>query len=162
MTSDPSRRDELTTGANVAAATDVHADARRVAEAVLRKEGRRVRTLATLAIGLWVASVFLIASVFLPAAAQAKKAAVELTRPPVPGQVLTAQQLADTLAPLLLRTFGVVGLMLGMALLTALLASISTVALALTIRRFTLRQVSASLAEISAQLRSQQSPRPTP
>jgi hypothetical protein len=40
-----------------------------------------------------------------------------------------------------------------MAILAAILASSTSIALALTIRRSTLRQVSANLAEISEQLR---------
>jgi hypothetical protein len=48
--------------------------------------------------------------------------------------------------------------MLGMALLTGLLASICTVALSLTIRRVTLRQISENLAQISTQIRELKPP----
>jgi hypothetical protein len=156
----PPQRDDLTSRPGEIG--DVHVDAQRVAAAVLRREGRRVRALATLAMGLWVVAVLLIASVFLPAAAKAKHAAEVLTRSPAAGQPITAQEIADTLAPLMVGVLAVAGIMIGMALVTALLASVCTVALALTIRRFTLRQVSASLADISAQLRQQsaQGPRP--
>jgi hypothetical protein len=149
--SDDMRREDVNAGRRDA--SDVRADAERVAGEVVRREGRRVRALATLAVSLWVIAFFLIASVFLPAAAKAKKAAQELTQPTAGGQEITARHIVDTLAPLMVGTLAVAGIMMAMALLTAMLASACTVALALTIRRVTLRQVSASLAEISAQLR---------
>jgi ABC-type phosphate transport system permease subunit len=159
--SDESRRDDVNTTSRTggAAAVDARTEAERVAAGVVRREGRRVRTLAVAAISLWVVAFFLIAGVFLPAAAKAKQAAQVLTQPSATGQPLTAQQLADTIAPLLVGTLAVAGVMMAMALLTAMLASACTVALALTIRRVTLRQVTESLAEISAQLRQQQSQR---
>ena len=149
--SDETRRDAVNAARGNAA--DVRAEAERVAGDVMRREGRRMRSLAVAAVSLWVLAFFLIASVFMPAAAKAKHAAEALTQPAANGQPITAQQVADTIAPLLVGTLAITGLMIGMALLTAMLASACTVGLALTIRRVTLRQVSASLAEISSQLR---------
>lgn len=136
----------------------IQTEAQRVAAEVIRREGRRVRSLSVLTIGLWIASVFLIASVALPALAKMKQLSILLKQPGPNGQPLSAQEIADLLA-LTLPGMLVVGvLMLGMALLTGLLASICTVALSLTIRRITLRQITESLAQISTQIRELKSP----
>jgi hypothetical protein len=131
----------------------IQSEGERIAAEVRRREARRVRSLSVLTIALWIISVFLIASVALPALAKMKQVAILLKQPGTTGQPLTAQEIADLLANVLPGILAVGMLMLGMALLTGLLASICTVALSLTIRRVTLRQISESLAQISTQIR---------
>jgi len=130
-------------------------DLRPIVEEVVRRDRRRIRMLAFTTIALWVLAILLVPAFFLPLAAKFKMSLGAL--PDVPGsaatQPVTAHQLAGILTELLPYELLVTGIMVGVVLLASLLASISTVALALTIRRVTLRQVSASLAQISEQLR---------
>jgi len=152
-------------------------DAKRTAETVLKRDRRRIRILAVLTIGLWVIAALLIPSVYLPLGGKMKQYArivlasnptaanrilsdTEMERPPMP---VPPDQVAATLArvqheqwmltQLVIHQWIIGAIILGMALAAGILASVSTVALAMTIRRTTLRQVSASLAEISEQLR---------
>jgi hypothetical protein len=133
-------------------------EAERVAAEVRRREARRVRSLSVLTIALWIISVFLIAALALPALAKMKQVGIALQQPGPDGKPLSAQAIADLLALTLPGLLAVGVLMLGMALLTGLLASICTVALSLTIRRVTLRQISESLARISDQIRDAKTP----
>jgi hypothetical protein len=136
----------------------IQSEAQRVAAQVIRREARRVRTLSALTIALWIISVFLIASIALPALAKMKQLSILLKQPGPDGQPLSAQAIADLLSQVLPGLLMVGVVMLGMALLTGLLASISTVALSLTIRRITLRQITESLAQISTQIRELKPP----
>jgi len=132
--------------------SELTSEPQRVAAAVIRREARRERTLAVLSVALWIIAAFLIAGVVLPLLAKMKHAGQLLTHPP-DGQPVTAQQIAETLAEVLPGAAGVAAIILGMALMVGMLASICSVALALTIRRTTLRQVNEGLAQLSAQLR---------
>ena len=55
--------------------TTDHADAQRTTDAVLRRDRRRIRSLAVLTIALWVLAALLIASVYLPIGAKLKQVA---------------------------------------------------------------------------------------
>jgi hypothetical protein len=152
-------------------------EAKRTAEAVLKRDRRRIRALATLTIGLWAIAALLIPSVYLPLGAKMKQYArivlasnptaanrilsdTEMERAPMP---VPPDQLAATLArvqheqwilaQLVFHQWIIGAIIMSLALAAGILASISTVALAMTIRRTTLRHVSANLAEISEQLR---------
>lgn len=128
-------------------------EARRIVARAARREQRRVRMLAVFTIGLWFVAALLITSMALPAMAKMKKVGILLKQPGPDGQPMSAQQIADLLAVVLPGTLYVATIMLAMAMLAGLLASICTVALSFTIRRVTLRQVNEGLAQISAQLR---------
>ena len=138
--------------------SELHGEAQRLAADVIRRESKRVRTLAVLTICLWLLAALLIAAMALPALAKMKVAAIAMTQPAPGAREVTAQHLAERLSVLLGGMLAIGVIMLGMALLAGLLASICTVALALTIRRTTLRQVSDGLAQISAQLRELKRP----
>jgi hypothetical protein len=150
-------------------------DARRTAEKVLHRDRRRIRQWAVLAVGLWMLAALLIPSVYLPVGAKLKQFAIQMQASAPPGfninqvprdsdvfPVPTAQEMPQMVADLrhqqwivsqiILRSWIVGAIILAFALAAGILASISTVALALTIRRVTLRQVSEQLAEISRQL----------
>ena len=155
-------------------------DAREMADTVLKRERRRLRALAGLAIGLWIIAALLIASVYLPIGAKLNQFAKMLradapagfrfdpqrvdasTLPTVP----TADQLPNVVGDLrhkqwimgevIAHEWLVGAFILALALATGMVASVATVALALTIRRVTLRQVSEQLAQISEQLRQLQ------
>ncbi len=128
-------------------------EARQIVDAVTRRERRRIRTLAFLTVGLWVWALFFVPALFLPMAAKIKfyllqqqgnDAAALAGHPPID-------------LPRLIHDGTIVTMMIGgVVLLRERLASICTVALALTIRRVTLRQLSQGLAEISEQLRQLQ------
>jgi hypothetical protein len=156
-------------------------DARIAAERVVHKERNRIRKWAVLSIGLWVLAGLLIPSVYLPIGAKLKEYGklIDQANPGAADPILhdgaiaplmplpTQQELPDLVARLrhqqwitsqiIVHEWIVGAIILTFALGAALLASASTVALALTIRRVTLRQVSANLAEISEQLRRLQS-----
>ena len=127
-------------------------DARKTAETVTRREKRRIRSLAFLSIALWVCGCLMITIMLLPLAAKIKQQVIIL-------QSASSTQPTTALngLPRLVHDGAIVTMMMiGIAMLTALLASICTVTLSLTIRRVTLRQVSQSLTEISEQLRQLQ------
>jgi hypothetical protein len=128
-------------------------DAMRTAQSVLQKDRRRIRVLAGITVGLWVAALLVIPAFYFPLAAKVKQHAGQLTHRAADGTPITAQDVANNIAPLAEMAAIVAGVMMGLALLTEVLAAISTVALALTIRRVTLQQVTAGLSEISEQLR---------
>ena len=152
-------------------------DAKRTAEAVLKRDRRRIRALATLTIGLWVIAALLIPSVYLPLGAKMKQYAhivlasnptaanrilsdTEMERSPMPvppdqlpATVARMQHEQWILAQLVFHQWIIGAIIMGLALAAGILASVSTVALAMTIRRTTLRHIAANLAEISEQLR---------
>lgn len=153
-----------------------HEDARRMAETVVQRDRRRVRWLGVLSIGLWILSLLLIASVYLPIGGMLNQYSIlldkenpgagkgvmrEMSEPPgppipadqVPTVLARVQHEALIVSQIVAHVWVGGAIILAMALLTGLLASACSVALAITIRRTTLRQVSASLAEISEQLR---------
>ena len=157
-------------------------DARIAAERVVCKERNRIRRWAVLSIGLWVLAGLLIPSIYLPVGAKLHEYGklIDEANPGAADPILkdgaiaplmplpTQQELPDLVARLrhqqwitshiIVHEWFVGAIILVLAIGAALLASASTVALALTIRRVTLRQVSANLAEISEQLRRLQSP----
>ena len=155
-------------------------DAQKTAEKVVRRERRRIRSLAMLAIGLWVLAALLIASVYLPIGAKLKQFAIMLESDapagfhfdpqridtsPVPATP-TPEELPKVVGELrhkqwimgevIIHEWIVGAIILAFALVTGMVASVATVVLALTIRRVTLRQVSEQLATISDQLRQLQ------
>lgn len=162
--------------AAVAAAADAR-DAKRTAERVLKRDRRWIRTLAVLTVALWIIAALLIPSVYLPLGAKMKQYAhlVLANNPTAAGRILSESemerapipvppdQLAPTvarmqheqwiLAQLVIHQWIIGAIIMGLALTAGVLASACSVALAMTIRRTTLRQVSANLAEISEQLR---------
>jgi TctA family transporter len=140
----------------------IRAEAQRVAAETIRRETRRVRTLAALTIGLWIVAALLVASIAMPLMAKMKHVAIALKQPGPTGQPLSAQEIADLLANVLPGALGVGVVMLGMAMFAGMLASACTVALSLTIRRVTLRQISESLAQISSQMRELKPPATPP
>ena len=152
-------------------------NAKQTTDAVLKRERRRIRMLAALTIGLWLIAALLIPSVYLPLGAKMKQYArialaenptaagrmlsdEEMERPPMP---VPPEQVATTLArvqhehwilaQLVFHQWIIGAIIMGLALAAGILASVSTVALAMVIRRTTLRQVSEQLAAISEQLR---------
>jgi len=141
---------------------DTH-DAARTAEAVLRRGHKHIRGLVVITIGLWLLAALLIPSVYLPLGAKLKEYSEIIKEPTPPAAPLTAQQMGETIAEiqhqqwivgqLVFHEWIIGAIILGLALAAGILASISTVALALTIRRVTMQRVSASLSEISDQLR---------
>jgi len=155
-------------------------DARNIADQVARRERRRVRLLVALTIGFWILAALLILSVYLPVGAKLHFYGKMLQRGapanyrfdpdrndaalPVPAMQDVPAAVAELqhqqwITGQVVAGEWVVGLIiLGLALAAGMLASVSTVALALTIRRVTLRQVSDSLAHISEQLRQLQRP----
>ena len=128
-------------------------DAGALASEIVRRDRTRVRVLATLTVLLWVVAGALIPAIFLPLGAEAFKTIDGLDRRVATGEPLAAADLLGTLGPVMKYTLKVTLISFFMAILAAIGASITTIALALTIRRSTLRQVSANLATISEQLR---------
>jgi hypothetical protein len=131
-------------GAEPAVAPEV----RRQVEQILRRDRRRVRLLAALAVSLWAAAsagVFLISYVFFTALLPKLQA---YYRRPEEHAGRWAEQgdiwavIGQGIAWVVTASFAAL-----------LAAAVSTVALVLTSRRATLRQINASLAGISEQLR---------
>jgi hypothetical protein len=133
-------------------------EAQRVAAAVIRRESRRIRSLAVLSILLWVVAMLLIVTMELPAMAKAKYALQRINQPSPTGQPMTAEEVGKLLGQMVGGAIVLAAVATMMAMLAGLLASICTVVLALTIRRVTLRQVNEGLAQISAQLRELKGP----
>jgi len=128
-------------------------DAGALASEIFRRDRARMRNLAVLTVALWIVAGLLIPSIFLPLAARVVKTFDDMSQAARSGQTLTTTELLDATGPLLKYTIKVTLISFFMAITAAILASITSIALALTIRRATLRQVSANLAEISEQLR---------
>ena len=153
-------------------------DARRIAQQVIRRDHRRIRALAIATVGLWLVAALLIPSIYLPFGAKVKHFAGQLdadipaaerrggtdpSRPAAPIPPVAAEDVPQVLARVQHQQWiigqiaayqWIVGAgILACALGAAILASAATVALALTLRRVTLRQVTESLGEMSEQLR---------
>jgi hypothetical protein len=129
-------------------------DASALADEIVRRDRRRVRLLATLTVLLWVAAGALIPAVFLPLAAEVVKTLDTLEKASAAAPGVSAADIVAAIGPLLKYTIKVTLVSFSFAIIAAVLASITTIALALSIRRSTLRQVSANLAAISEQLRA--------
>jgi len=78
----------------------------------------------------------------------------------VPAAVADVRRQNWIVAQIVFHEWLVGAFMLALGLSTAILASIATVALAITIRRVTLSQVNESLAQIAEQLRQLQTQKP--
>lgn len=128
-------------------------DAAALASEIFRRDRARVRTLAILTVALWIVAGLLIPSIFLPLGAKVMKTLDDLNQTAASGQALTANEVVAATGPLFAYLIKVTMVSFFFAITAAILASITTIALALTIRRSTLRQVSANLADISEQLR---------
>ena len=149
-----------------------------LAAEIVRRDRRRIRALAALTIGLWLLAGLLIPSVYLPLGGKLREfgkvmdaanpgardavltdgAKWSTSRPTptaedIPQRLAQVEQQTWVVSQIVMHEWLVGAIILTLALLAAMLASVSTVALSLTIRRSTLRQVSANLAEISEQLR---------
>jgi hypothetical protein len=132
-------------------------DAATLAAQALDRNRRRIRRLATLTILLWILDILLIPSVMMPLAAKfhhlAEVAAGKVDGQPTPVTVETLAKIVhDILDNIIMVSTAVVTMML----LASLLAAICTVRLVLTVRRVTLEQMSAGLAQISEQLKRSQ------
>jgi hypothetical protein len=157
--------------------TNLSDDARQTAQTIVLRERGRIRRLAILTIGLWIVAALLIPSVYLPLGAKVKHYAeiletgapkgthLDTDRPdavpaaPVPtmqqlpGEVADLRRQQWIMGQIIYHQWIIGAIILGLALAAGILASGSTVALAMTIRRVTLRQVSEQLGQISEQLR---------
>ena len=130
-------------------------DAKSMAQNVLQRERKRIRMLVALTIGLWVLAALVIPAFYLPMRAavlpkfeQMEKHAAE--KDPRLDVHLVAWHVAVSVRA---ASYAIVGF-LSVFTLTSLCAAISTIVLVLTVRRVTLRQMSAQLAQISQQLSS--------
>ena len=136
----------------------IHTEAERIAAEVRRREARRVRSLSVLTVGLWIISVFLIAvgGVAGDGEDETARDPAQAARPDRPAALGPGdcRPLGERLAgnALCRRGHARDGAADGYA------ASICTVALSLTIRRVTLRQITENLAQISTQIRELKSP----
>jgi hypothetical protein len=139
---------------------EMNADA--LAAEIVRRDRWRLRALGFLTIALWILAGLLIPAVYLPFAAKVIKTFNELQTAVKAGETVTAAQIINVFDPLFRGSIKVAMVAFFFAILAAILASISSVALALTIRRATLRQVGAQLAQISDQLRQLQLSREGP
>ena len=161
--------------------TNVNEDARQTADRVVRRERRRIRQLAAVTVGLWVVAALLIPSVYLPLGAKVRHyaqvlqagapagthldpdVATAVPAAPLPTTREVPTELADLrkqqwiIGQIVYHQWVIGAIILSLALAAGILASASSVALALTIRRVTLRQVSEQLAQISNQLKHMQS-----
>lgn len=124
-----------------------------LADEIVRRDRNRVRVLAALTVTLWVIVGLLIPAIYLPFAAKVIQTLDHLDRATGGGQPVSAAQLVREMGPLFRYSVKVSMVAFGLAIIGAMLVSITSVALALTIRRATLRQVSANLADISELLR---------
>jgi hypothetical protein len=125
-------------------------DARATMEAVMRRDRRRIRVLASITIAVWVITALLLPALFLPAAAKFKMEVQHLTGPGAPP--VTADAIAQSMLQMTKAAFVASAFIMIIALTAELLAAVLTVTLVLTVRRVTLRHVSEQLGEISRQL----------
>jgi hypothetical protein len=139
---------------------EMNADA--LAAEIVRRDRWRLRSLGFLTIALWILAGLLIPAVYLPFAAKVGMTFNELEQATAAGRSLTAADVVSALDGLFRGSVKVAMVAFFFAIAAAILASISSVALALTIRRSTLRQVGAQLAQISGQLRELQLSRAGP
>ena len=131
------------------------ANAGRLTEAVLRRDRRWVRLLAALTIILWTlaaAGIVVVLTLFLRLAPKQAQYLRDVNR----DRVTAADR--EHLERLHLLILGKAMAMVSVSVAALTLAALGTVALVFASRRATLRQVSASLAEISEQLKRLQKP----
>jgi hypothetical protein len=127
---------------------------------ILQRQRRRIRNLSVVIIGFWLIALLLITTMLLPMWGKAKQLGL-LERPdrtttaPVasPGSPSHVSNAQIFQAVATVSTFIAI-----ITTLAALLSAIATVWLVSTVRRTTLHQISAALAEISAQLKQLQRP----
>jgi Mn2+/Fe2+ NRAMP family transporter len=125
-------------------------DARALAWQVIEHDRRRVRALAWGTIAVWLLSVALILGVLVFYALLFPKQA-KLRMDAEQGRVTAAEQRQAEEEHRIAFQMGTVLIAFGVAVLAA--AALCTVLLALAARRATLRQINASLLEITEQLR---------
>ena len=134
---------------------DSRSNVERLADEVLRRDRRRIRTLSSLMIGAWLLAALLIPSVLLPMWAKIKHHSQTYTW--IDGQRKSTDQLPPMEA---MQGLAIVSTFIAAVSTSAsLLATICTVWLVLTVRRSTLRQITVGLTDLSDQLR-QLHPRP--
>ena len=75
-------------------------DARKTADRVVRRERRRIRSLAVVTIGFWVLAALLIPSVYLPVGAKLKHYSQVLQAGAPPGFQTDPQRIDTAMAPL--------------------------------------------------------------
>jgi hypothetical protein len=123
---------------------------------IVRRDRSRVRLLAAASISLWVLTGLLIPSLFLPMWAKVSQQADVLDQAAAATPPVTAAQVAGIVSETARVAVKASAMMITIAIAASLLESVVTVALALTIRRATLRHVASGLAEVSEQLRELQ------
>jgi hypothetical protein len=151
--------------------------ARQTADRVVARERRRIRMWAVLTVGLWLVAALLMTGIYLPYGAKLNHFIKQLdeenpginrsllidrapnVNPPppkpeeIPAAIIKLQREQWIIAHIVGYQWLVGAGMLSLAIGAAILASVSTVALSLTIRRMTLRRVNEGLAQIAEQLR---------
>jgi len=141
-------------------------DAATLAAEALKRNRRRIRSLASLTIGLWILTFLLVPGMWMPFAAKMTREAqslAETRHSPLQSEQTDARRYAEletmnqVLQDSLMYISKVSGAILAVITLASLLAAISTVWLVLTVRRVTLEQLAAGLAHISEQLRQKTS-----
>jgi hypothetical protein len=137
-------------------------DAKTLAARALKRNRRRIRSLAALTIGLWAITFLLVPSMWMPFAAMMNQNALKLQAPD--GHVLPVsnETLAKVLHDVTMYVAVISGYILGLMTIASLLAAISTVWLVLTVRRVTLEQVATGMAQISEQLAAMSRVSPSP
>ena len=150
---------------------------KQTADRAIGRERRRIRMWAVLMIGFWLVAALLMTSIYLPYGAKLNHFIKQLdeenpginrslmvdrapnVNPPpptpeeIPAAVIKLQREQWIVSHIVGYQWLVGAGMLALAIGAAILASVSTVALSLTIRRVTLRQVNEGLAQIAEQLR---------
>ena len=129
-----------------------------IVNAVLRRERRRVRFLAAATIALWALAALTVPAFFFPLRAQVLWQADALEQSATNREFrVDAYSVALDVVSLARGAIFATSWLLTILTATSLLAAACTVALILSVRRITLRQLSEGLAQISEQLRSLQS-----
>ena len=125
-----------------------------IAGGVLRRERRRVRLLAAATITLWALAALTVPALFFPLRAQVLLQADALEQSAVNREFrVDAYSVALDVVSMVRGAIFASSWLLTILTATSLLAAVCTIALVLTVRRITLRQLGEGLAEISEQLR---------
>jgi hypothetical protein len=125
-----------------------------IAGGVLRRERRRVRLLAAATITLWALAALTVPALFFPLRAQVLWQADALEQSAVNREFrVDAYSVALDVVSMVRGAIFASSWLLTILTATSLLAAVCTIALVLTVRRITLRQLGEGLAEISEQLR---------
>lgn len=125
-----------------------------IVDVVLRRELRRVRLLAAATIILWSLAALTVPAFFFPLRAAVLWQADALEQSAANREIrVDAYSVALDVVDLARGAIFAMSWLLTILTATSLLAAISTIALVLSVRRITLRQLGDGLAQISEQLR---------